>query len=177
MERVEVAELGRRVHLGRDVPGLETIDLVQPDHDRHAEREDPLRDEAVAGADPLPRGEDEEDRVDVLERLVDGALHALGHRVERALEAGQVDEHELVAVAVDDAGDPPPRRLRLVGDDRDLAAGQRVHERRLAHVRAPGDCDEAGLHSSNVSGSSSAGVRVTTSPSAPLNVTRSKRNS
>ena len=47
--------------------------------------------------------EDEQDRVDVLERPVDGALHALGHRVERALEARQVDEHELVAVAVHDA--------------------------------------------------------------------------
>ena len=60
-------------------------------------------DEAVAGADPVARGEDEEDGVDVLERAVDGALHALRHRVERPLEPGKVDEDELVAVAVDDA--------------------------------------------------------------------------
>ena len=59
-----------------------------------------------------------------------------------------------------------PRRLRLVRDDRHLAAGERVHERRLADVRPSGDGDEARSHTSKsqVSGSSSAGVRVTTSP-------------
>ena len=177
MERVEVAELGGRVHLGRDVARLQPVDLVQRDHDRHSEREHPLCDEPVTRADPLARREDEQHRVDVLERLVDGALHPLGHRVERALEAGQVDEHELVVLAVRDARDAAPRRLRLVGDDRDLAARERVDERRLADVRPAGDCDEARLHRSKVSGRSSSGVLVTTSPSAFLYVTRSKRNS
>ena len=82
-------------------------------------------------------------RVDVLERRVDGALHALGERVERPLEAGQVGEHELVVVAVRDPEDPPARRLRLVGDDRHLAAAERVDERRLADVRPARDGDEA----------------------------------
>ena len=103
-------------------------------------------------ADPVARVDHEQHRVDVLERRVDGALHALGERVARPLEAGQVGEHELVVVAVGDPEDAPPRRLRLVRDDRHLAAAERVDERRLADVRPAGDGDEAALHSSNVSG-------------------------
>ena len=87
MQRVEVAEARGRRHLLRDVPALQPVDLVERDHDRHAEREDALRDEAVAGADALARREDEHDGVDVLEGAVDRALHPLGQRVERALEA------------------------------------------------------------------------------------------
>ena len=119
----------------------------------HAEREDALCDEAVAGADPVAAVEHEQDAVDVLERRVDRALHVLRERVARPLEAGQVGEHELVAVAVRDPEDAPPRRLRLVRDDRDLAAAERVDERRLADVRPPRDGDEAATsQSSNVSG-------------------------
>ena len=40
MERVEVAEPRGRLHLRRDVRALETVDLVQRDHDRDAEVED-----------------------------------------------------------------------------------------------------------------------------------------
>ena len=101
---------------------LEPVDLVQRDHDGNAEREDAPRDEAVAGADPVARGEDEEHDVDVLERAVDRLLHALGQRVHRALEARQVDEHELPVVAVRDAEDAPPRRVRDGRRDRDLLA-------------------------------------------------------
>ena len=41
------------------------------------------------------------------------------------------------------AADRPAGRLRLVGDDRDLVADDRVHERRLADVGAPRERDEA----------------------------------
>ena len=149
MERVESPEPRGRRHLLRDVPGLEPVDLVERDHDGDAEREDPRGDEAVAGADPLPRREDEEDGLDLFEGCVDGLLHPLCERVERTLEAGQVGEDELVVVAVRDPEDAPPRGLRLVGDDRDLAAADRVHERRLADVRPAGDGDDAGLHRSS----------------------------
>ena len=174
---MEVPELGRRVHLGDDVPRLEAVDLVQRDDDRGAEREHAPGDEPVARPDPFARREDEENSVDTLERLVDGPLHALCQRIERALEAGEIDEDELVAVAVGDSGDSPARGLRLVGDDCDLAPAERVHERRLADVGTACDRDEAGSHSSKVSGRSCSGVRVTTSPPAFLNVTRPILNS
>ncbi len=75
---------GRDLHLRRDVPVLEAVDLVQRDHDGHAEREDASRDEAVAGADPVACRQHEEHDVDVLERPVDRLLHPLGERVHRA---------------------------------------------------------------------------------------------
>ena len=168
MERVEVAEPRSRLHLGGDVTRLQAVDLVERDHDRHPEREDPSGDEPVARADSIPCVEHEQYGVDVLEGRVDRTLHVLGQRVARTLEPGEVGQHELVVVAVGDAEDAPPGRLRLVGRDRDLAAGERVHERRLADVRAARDSDEARPHrsSSNVSGRSSVGVARVGSPSA-----------
>ena len=159
MERVEGAEPRRGVHLLRDVPCLEPVDLVERDHDRDAQPEDARGDEAVAGADPLPRRQDEEDGLHFLEGSVDRLLHALGERVERPLEARQIGEDELVVVAVRDSEDAAARRLRLVRDDRDLAAAERVDERGLADVGPAGDGDDARVHASGrsqVSGSSSS---------------------
>ena len=138
---------------------LQVVDLVHGDDHRLAEREDAARDEAVAGADPVARGEDEEDDVDVLERGVDRVLHPPRQLVHRALEAGQVDEDELVVLAVRDAVDPAAGRVRHRRGDRDLLADEGVHERRLADVRPARDGDEPGLHvsgKSQVSGSSSS---------------------
>jgi hypothetical protein len=117
---------------------------------------------------PVARGEDEEDRLDLLERRVDRLLHPLGQLVERPLEAGQIREHELPVVAVRDPEDPLSCRLRLVGDDRDLAAAECVDERRLAHVRAASDSHEAGPHSgrSHVSGRRSSAAYSAIVPSA-----------
>ena len=180
MERMKVAELRRGVHLLCDVAALEAVDLVERDHDGDAECEHALRDEPVARADALARGEDEQDGVDALERRVDGVLHPLGERVERALEAGQVGEDELVVVAVRDPEDAPPGRLRLVGDDRDLAAAERVHKRRLADVRAAGDRHDPARHASGrsqVSGSKSAGAYSARVPSSRGKNTRPTRHS
>ena len=143
------------------------------------ELEDAARDEAVPCTDPLARREYEQDGIDVLERRVDGALHVLGQRVERSLEARQVGEHELVVLAVGDPEDPSPRGLRLVGDDRHLASRKRVHERRLADIRPARYGDEAGLQAgrSQVSGSSSAAEYVASSPAEFRKVTSSIWNS
>ena len=169
---MEVAELRGRVHLLGDVARLEPVHLVQGDHHRHAEREHPRRDEAVAGTDALAGGQDEDHGLDVLERGVDRVLHPLRQRIARTLEAREVREDELVLVAVRDPEDAAARRLRLVGDDRDLAAAERVDERRLADVRPPRDGHEARPQAgrSHVSGNSSAAECVTSSPCAFRNV-------
>ena len=98
------------------------------------------------GPDPLLAVDDEEHGVGALELVLDPALHPLGEHVARALDPGQVDEHQLPArgdVGRDTAAGAAGR-LRAVGDDRDLGADDRVDERRLADVRAPGEADEAG---------------------------------
>src|SRR5581483_3616847 len=95
-------------------------------------------------------------------------------------EAGKVREHELVVVAVRDPEDAAPRRLRLVGDDRHLAAAERVHERRLADVRPPSNGDESRPHPSgrfHVSGRSSPGAYSAIVPSSRRKKTRSTRHS
>jgi hypothetical protein len=142
MERVERPKLGGAPDLFGDVAGFQPVDLVERDHDRNAEREYSLGDVAIAGADPLAGGEDDENAVDILERLIDRTLHPLRQEIARPLEPGQVGEDQLVIVAVGDAEDPPARRLRLVGHDRDLRAAERVHEPRLPDIRPPCDGDE-----------------------------------
>ena len=125
------------------------------------EPEDALGDEAVAAADPLPSVQDDDGGVDVLERRVHRALHVLRQRIEWALEPGEVDEDELVVVAVHDPPNPAPRGLRLVGHDRHLPPAERVHERRLPDVRTPRDGDEPALH-----GATWKRTSVTSAPSA-----------
>src|SRR6266511_2603590 len=166
MKRVKVTELRSRLHLRCDVARLQTVDLVQGNHDGNALLEHAASDEAVAGADPLPRRQHQENALDVLESRIDRPLHMLGERVKGALEARQVGEHQLVALAVRDSEDPPPRRLRLVGHDRDLPATERVHQRGLADIRPPGDGDEAGFQPGRyqVSGSNSGAEYVASSP-------------
>ena len=192
VQRVELAERGGLLHLRRDVPGLQAVDLVDDDDHRHPEREHPARDEPVPRSDPVACAHDDHDDVDITgDRLVDPSLHPLGQRVDRLLPARQVDQHELRVIRRIDAADLVAGRVRLVGDDRDLRARQRIDERRLAHVRPAGDGHEARLHgsplpapaepapplsagsveptpvgSSHVSGSSSAAVAVPIEPSA-----------
>ena len=129
-----------------------------------------LRDVAVAGADALARVEDEHDHVEVVgDRLLDAALHPLGQRVDRLLPAGEVDEDELRVVA------PSRRRgcggASCAGRCETIATFSPVSafdERRLADVRPPGERGEARPHSGRfqVSGSSSPGVAVRSSPSS-----------
>src|SRR5205823_14073359 len=120
VQSAEVSELGGALHLLGDVTRLQAVYLVQRDHNRHAEPEHALGDEAVAGADPLPGREHEQHTFYIFERLVDRTLHVLGERIARALEPRQVCEHELELGRVRDPEDAVPRRLRLVGDDRNL---------------------------------------------------------
>ena len=98
-------------------------------------------DVAVAGADPLARVDDEQDDVEVVgDRLLDAALHPLGQRVDRPLPARQVDEHELRRRSLVQT---PRMRWRVVcGTGETIATFspvERVHERRLADVRPPGE--------------------------------------
>ena len=128
---------------------VEPVDLVDGDDGRDARAAQRLDDEAVARpADALLAVEQEQHGVGLGELVLDALLHALGERVARALDAREVGQHELPRVRPfrvrRDAADRPPGGLRLVGDDRDLLAHERVDERRLADVGPPRQRDEAG---------------------------------
>src|SRR5829696_734746 len=144
---VEVGRRGQCLHGARSV---EPVDLVQHGHRRHARSLQRVGDEAVPGADLLLAVQHEQRGIGIRERALHLALHSLGERVAGALHARQVHEHELPVVAGGDSTDLASGRLRLVGHDRDLAADDLVHKRRLSRVRPPGEGNEAGAaHSSS----------------------------
>ena len=103
-------------------------------------------DEPVAGADSLVPIDDEQRGVGVAQLSLDASLHSLGERVARPLHSGQVDQDHLPTRGTigGDAANRPAGGLRTVGDDRHLGAHDRVDQRRLAHVRATGEANEAG---------------------------------
>ena len=75
---------------------VEAVDLVDGDHDRHARRDAAIvamkRSPGPIPCSPLTT---QQRGVGVRQLALDAPLHALGQRVARALDAGQVDEHEL----------------------------------------------------------------------------------
>jgi hypothetical protein len=145
-DRVDLAvqvELGGRLERRDGRLAVEDVDLVDHDDDRHFGVADRGRDEAVAGPHALLAVQDEQRRVGVGQLALHPALHPLGQRIARPLHARQVDQHELPVVARRDSADRPARRLRPVRHDRDLLADDLVEDRRLADVRAAGECDEA----------------------------------
>src|SRR4029079_15238833 len=58
-------------------------------------------------------------------------------------DAGRIDEDDLRLADQRDAAHGPPRRLCLVGDDRDLGSDQRIGQRRLAAIRRADQRHEA----------------------------------
>ena len=68
--------------------------------------------------------------------------------VQRAMNAGRIEKGDLPARLVEDADDTIARRLRLLGNDRDLLPENAVEERRLAGVGAAYQRYGAGAHGS-----------------------------
>ena len=143
---------------------IQAVDLVDGDDHRHGGARRIADDEAVARADALAPLTHEQRGIGVRHLALDAALHALGQRVARALDAGEVDEHELMVGGRRHAADRAARRLRLVRDDRDLSADEAVDERRLADVRAPGERDEAGAGAGGAHHVSSSAWSASISP-------------
>ena len=103
---------GGGLHLRGDVTGLQPVDLVERDDHRHAEREHAPRDEAVARADPLARGERR------TARRRRRRTRASTVRCIRSVSAsigrwnpGRSTSTSCQSVAVGDTEDPPPRRV------------------------------------------------------------------
>ena len=112
------------------------VDLVERHERRQVGAGDGAHHVAVAGPEGLVGVEEHERRVHLGQGVVHGRLHAARERVEGLLEARQVEQHDLAALQVHDAGDAAARRLRVVADDAHLAPHERVHQRGLADVGA-----------------------------------------
>jgi hypothetical protein len=103
-----------------------------------------LVDVRVAAADARSRVDHLHDHVDPLHGIAHQVVETHAQGRTRLVESGRVGEHDLHVAGRPDRPDVAPRRLRLVGDDRDLLADQRVHEGRLADVGASHDGHDAG---------------------------------
>ncbi len=115
------------------------VGLVEHQDDRPALLHQ-LVEHALIFVGPAQRLDDEHVHVGVLQRSQRRAVHVTVHRAAGArVQAGRVDEDHLRGGSRQDAEDAVPRRLRLRADDADLAAEQRVQQRRLADVRPADD--------------------------------------
>ena len=138
-----------KVLIGRDdrqqVFLFHRVDLID-DEDRGDVRLLDLFDELLLlRADVGDRLDEQNDGIDVGDRLVDDVHHIVAELRARAVEARGVDENELRIAAVDDGADAVAGGLRLMGYDGDLLADERVGKRGLADIRPPGDRDHRGF--------------------------------
>ena len=141
----EEAELA--VELALDLVALRrrhVVPLVDAEHQRAAGLEDEPREVRVLLGHALARVEQQDHDVGVLDRLQRLHHRELLDRLEHlapAADAGGVDQRVAALVALEVEVDRVARRARLVEGDDPLLAEQRVHQRRLADVRAADDRD------------------------------------
>jgi len=95
----------------------------------------------VTHPDGLGRVDEEADHVDLAQRREGAAVGALAQQRARLVDPGRVEEHDLRVLVGANAAHLRARRLRAVGDDRDLAADELVQERGLADVGSPDEDD------------------------------------
>ena len=141
----EVEALRPRLDDRQQLRFLEEIDLVQQQEGFDLGALDDIEDELVSGAELLGDIDDEQDEVAAFERIVDLLHHALVELVLRLVYAGSVHEDDLpggtlgLALYVDDAGDAVARGLRLVGDDGEFFADQRIEQSGFARIGTADD--------------------------------------
>src|SRR5258706_14515318 len=127
--------------------GVEVIPLVDADDERATGFEDEAGDVRVLVADVLPRVEQENDHVRVLnrlERLDDRKLLDLFDDLAATANARGVDQRVRLAAALEIEVDRIARRAGLVERDHALFAEQHVDQRRLADVRPADERDARG---------------------------------
>src|SRR5712691_68048 len=117
------------------------VGLVQHTEDRSSVGLERLQHEPVR-MDALRGVHDEANEVDLLDRAARGLLHEGTEPTGGRVEPWRVDEDNLRAREVLDAGDPVARRLRARRDDGELLAHEAIQEGRLARVRAADERNE-----------------------------------
>ena len=112
----------------------------------------------VTVAGPLGLGgvDDQGDDVDLAERGHRDVDHAHVEAMQGAMHARGVDVDNLPVGTGVGADDPVARRLRLVGDDRQLGADEPVEQGRLTGVGPADQGDESGPHGPGLSASTVA---------------------
>ena len=126
-----------------DLVARRDVDLVHGEHDRRGDLGEPGRDEPVAGPDRArwPRSGSTRRRPRPAWSSA-RSLRALAEQRARLVHPGRVEEHDLGVGCGAHSADLRARRLRPVGDDRDLPADDLIQQRRLPDVRPADERDE-----------------------------------
>src|SRR5271169_1380122 len=136
--------LAERRHPWKESGLRDAVDLVQDGDPRRRRAREEIQREAVSAAGRHGDVDDQDPDVLLAERLECLAHHGLVQAVERLVEARGVHEHDLALGVRPHAEEPPPGRLRLVRDDRDLRPDEGVHQRGLPGIRTPDDGHRSG---------------------------------
>ena len=127
-------ELRRLRELFEHLRRLRDVGLVHDDDriTRHS-----LGDEPIASPQRHRGVDHQAHEIDSAQRVGRGRVEARAESTHRLVDAGRVDEHDLHVRPREHPSYLRPRRLRFVGDDRDLRAENVVEQRRLPDVGPP----------------------------------------
>ncbi len=118
------------------------VGLVEQGDARHLRGPDALE-HILVFLGPACRLDHEQHEIGIGKRTDGRPVHQPVHRTAGvAVQAGRVDEDNLLVLAGTDGEYPVPRRLWLCGDDTHLPAQHRIDQRRFADVRPAHDGDE-----------------------------------
>ncbi len=140
-KRIDLGHLRQeRQHLALVV---EQVDLVDDEHNLGAFRHE-IQHLFVARPETF-RFDHQRNDIDIHECLRDGAVHVAVERIAMlGLEAGRIDEYELVIAFGEHARHAMARGLWLARNDADLLPDQAVQQGRLADIRTTDDGDITG---------------------------------
>ncbi len=119
------------------------VALVEGDDQRQRSRASELDRLRIDQGLGIARIADLDDYIGLIEGERDRPAHRRLERVAWLDQAGRVDKEDLAALAGQQSGDAFPGGLRSAGDDAQVLAHQRVKQRRLPHIRSPGQRDVA----------------------------------
>ena len=146
----EIAQFGVTIDNLEQLPLVNKIDLIQEQDHRRTHVLEQLENKLVALAERLRSINDQKSHIALLERSAHFTHHPAAQRRIGLMHARSIDQHNLSrrsslpALHVDVSLDAMPRSLRLVRNDRDLFANQRIQQRRLSRIGTTDNGDEAG---------------------------------
>ena len=120
------------------------VDLVRQQEDGNGQLLDQRQRVLVAGREFARCIDHQQEQVAALQCLPHLGHHALVHARLGPVDSRRVQKDDLGVGPVHDPLDAVPRGLRLVGDDGDLGAHQRVQQRRFANIRPPENGNKPG---------------------------------
>ena len=121
------------------------IDLVDDQNRRNLCFLDFLNQLLLLRADVCNRLDEQNNGIDVSNRLIYNVHHIIAQLRARSMEARRVDKHQLRIAAVNNGADAVACGLGFMGDNGDLFADECICKRGLANVRAACDRDHRGF--------------------------------